>query len=131
VKLGDIVVGVRKVEQRDPVTGETRLVTLVQPAIYGDRGPHGAIGEGSIKFAQGLGVNADPVRGGTDKGIEYFVFPGSGEGKALSPDEIQRRGDALMAQLRGHNNAASAPAAGPDRPSSPGITGALRAIEGQ
>jgi len=55
------------------------------------------------------------VRGGTDKGVEYFVFPGSGDGTLLSNDEIARRGAALIAQRPknqiGNNAPANAPPA--------------------
>jgi hypothetical protein len=46
-------------------------------AIYGDNGPRGMIGEGSIALAESLGINPDPNRGGTSGGVTYIVFPGS------------------------------------------------------
>lgn len=47
-------------------------------AIYGDVGPSAKIGEGSIRLAEALKLNADPKAGGTEsKHIVYVVFPGS------------------------------------------------------
>lgn len=46
-------------------------------AIYGDRGPRGVLGEGSIALARALGINADPNKGGVSGGVTYIVFPGS------------------------------------------------------
>jgi hypothetical protein len=65
-------------------------------AIFGDEGPRGLLGEGSIALARALGIDPDPVRGGTDGGVEYTVFPGSGDGAPLAPDEIARRGARLL-----------------------------------
>lgn len=52
----------------------------VSPAIFGDVGPRNKLGEGSTRLAANLGINTDPNRGGTDKGVQYVVFPGSGRG---------------------------------------------------
>ena len=46
-------------------------------AIYGDNGPKGMIGEGSIALAEMLGIDSNPNRGGTPGGVTYIVFPGS------------------------------------------------------
>jgi hypothetical protein len=67
-------------------------------AIYGDEGPPQKIGEGSIALARELGIDADPVVGGADEGVEFVVFPGSGDGLPLSPSEIQERAAGLMSQ---------------------------------
>ena len=61
-------------------------------AIYADRGPRGRIGEGSIRLAQSLGINADPRRGGVGGGVIYLVFPGSGTKRPLPQEEIDARG---------------------------------------
>jgi hypothetical protein len=60
-------------------------------ALYGDNGPRGTIGEGSIKLAQMLGIPDDPNRGGTPGGVTYIVFPGS-RGKSIprTAEEIQQ-----------------------------------------
>jgi hypothetical protein len=49
--------------------------------IYGDVGPNGKIGEGSINLAHTLGLNANPKSGGTEHHIIcYWLVPGSGKG---------------------------------------------------
>lgn len=54
-------------------------------AIYGDVGPGNKIGEGSIRLAESLKINANPRTGGTsDHRIVYLVFPGS-VGKWTTP----------------------------------------------
>lgn len=47
-------------------------------AVYGDVGPSSKIGEGSIRLAEALGIDANPKEGGLEsKSIVYVVFPGS------------------------------------------------------
>jgi hypothetical protein len=47
-------------------------------AVYGDVGPSGKIGEGSMRLAQALAIDPDPKQGGTESRILVFVvFPGS------------------------------------------------------
>jgi lysophospholipase L1-like esterase len=78
--------------------GDLAAVTYrgkVAYAIYADRGPRGQIGEGSVKLARALGINADPNRGGASGGVTYVVFPGSGTGRPLPQAEIDRRGSEL------------------------------------
>ena len=70
-------------------------------AIYGDRGPRTKIGEGSIALARALGIPSDPVRGGTQGGVTYIVFPGSGTGRGLDQAEIDRRGAELLRRSLG------------------------------
>ncbi|WP_214316777.1 CBM35 domain-containing protein [Nonomuraea sediminis] len=50
----------------------------VEYAVMGDTGPSGIIGEASYKTAADLGINPDPSNGGTDTGVTYIVFTGSG-----------------------------------------------------
>jgi hypothetical protein len=69
-------------------------------AIWGDEGPDDQVGEGSIALARALGIDPDPVRGGTDDGVEYTVFPRSGDGAPLERAEVERRGKALLAAVR-------------------------------
>jgi hypothetical protein len=64
--------------------------------IYGDVGPKRKIGEGSIKLAETLGIDADPKTGGAAGGVLYMVFPGSGTGRPLPQAEIDRRGAQLL-----------------------------------
>ena len=46
-------------------------------AIVGDKGPAGAVGEGSIALAASFGFSTDPQKGGVDGGVQYLIFPGS------------------------------------------------------
>jgi hypothetical protein len=74
-------------------------------AIYADEGGGHKIGEASMRTAQNVGIDSDPVNGGTDNGVTYLVFPGSGFGNPLDPSvteaRIQRRGAALLAAAGG------------------------------
>lgn len=65
-------------------------------ALYGDEGPRGQIGEGSIALARALGIDADPVTGGVEEGVVFVLFPGSGDGAPLDSAEIARRGARLL-----------------------------------
>lgn len=47
-------------------------------------------GEGSIALADALDIDSNPRTGGTDEGVLYVVFPGSGNGKPRSIKEITR-----------------------------------------
>jgi hypothetical protein len=67
-------------------------------AIFADIG---ALGEGSIALAENLGIWSDARRGGSRAGVSYVVFPGSGNGRPESVDEINRRGAELTAQWSG------------------------------
>ncbi|GAA3138628.1 glycoside hydrolase family 75 protein [Nonomuraea roseoviolacea] len=46
--------------------------------VMGDTGPSGIIGEASYRTAADLGINPDPSNGGTDSGVTYIVFTGTG-----------------------------------------------------
>ncbi|MEU6847207.1 glycoside hydrolase family 75 protein [Streptomyces sp. NPDC046716] len=46
-------------------------------AVVGDTGPTDLIGEASYAAARGLGINPDPVRGGTADEVTYILFPGT------------------------------------------------------
>jgi hypothetical protein len=65
-------------------------------AIVGDIGPAKKIGEGSIALAKRLGIPASPTKGGAMSGVTYVVFPGSGNGRPLSNDEIDSRGEEYL-----------------------------------
>jgi hypothetical protein len=67
-------------------------------AIFADIG---AFGEGSIALAENLGIHSDARRGGSPGGIFYLVFPGSGDGRPMSLDEINRTGAGLIESLGG------------------------------
>ena len=82
VRLGDVVAVVYRGK--------------VAYAIYGDRGPRGKIGEGSIRLARELGIPSSPIHGGASGGVQYVVFPRSGTGRPLSQAELDRRGERLL-----------------------------------
>jgi hypothetical protein len=54
-------------------------------AVVGDTGPTQIIGEGSYALAVALGIDPDPSTGGTDSGVTFIVFTGSGS--VVSPIE--------------------------------------------
>jgi hypothetical protein len=70
-------------------------------AIVADLGPRTKFGEGSIALARELGIRSDVRTGGTDKGIIYLTFPGSGQGTPLSADQIHRIGSGKFAEWGG------------------------------
>lgn len=57
-------------------------------AIYADVGPRHKIGEISIALAKSLNVPSSARTGGTNSGILYIVFPGSGPGYPHDPSRI-------------------------------------------
>jgi hypothetical protein len=65
-------------------------------AIFGDVGPYDRIGEGSVALAENLGVRSDARNGGTRRGILYLVFPGSGNGRPRTIEEINTEGQKLV-----------------------------------
>jgi hypothetical protein len=65
-------------------------------AIFGDVGPFDRIGEGSMALADSLGIRSDARNGGARRGILYLVFPGSGNGKPRSIEEISVEGQRLL-----------------------------------
>lgn len=80
VQLGDLVA------VRNERTGKTVF------AVVADIGPSGHLGEGSIKLAQELGINADARRGGAGSGVSYVVFPGTKQAFPLTHERIQEAG---------------------------------------
>jgi len=61
----------------------------VSGAIVADQSaPDLPMGEGSIALAVALGIDADPRRGGVEKGVAYVIYPGSGNGKPRALEEI-------------------------------------------
>jgi hypothetical protein len=78
-KLGDVAAVVNR------VNGE------VAAAVVADIGPADRIGEGSIRLAQQLGLNADPRHGGVSAGIAVALFAGSGLGWYRAQDEVDRQ----------------------------------------
>ena len=83
--------------------GLIRRGDQVIPAVFADVGPKKKIGELSRYAAQQLGIPASPISGGTDKGVEYMVFPGSrGANRPtaadITPEALQARVQELLAQ---------------------------------
>lgn len=67
-------------------------------AIYADIG---TLGEGSVELADALGIRSDARIGGQADGILYVVFPGSGNMRPRTIDEIQSEGENLLAHWSG------------------------------
>jgi methionine-rich copper-binding protein CopC len=65
-------------------------------AIFGDVGPFDRIGEGSMALAENLGIRSDARNGGARRGILYLVFPGSGDGRPHTIEEINAQGQKLI-----------------------------------
>lgn len=70
-------------------------------AIFGDVGPSDRIGEGSIALAENLDIRSDARNGGARRGIVYLVFPGSGNGRPRTVEEINGEGEKLLAAWEG------------------------------
>lgn len=62
-------------------------------AIFADVG---TLGEGSIALANNLGISSDARHGGTWWGVLYLVFPGSGDHRPKSINEIDETGQKLL-----------------------------------
>ena len=62
-------------------------------AIYADIG---TLGEGSVALADALGIWSDARHGGASDDIQYRLFPGSGNRKPRTVDEIQSEGEKLV-----------------------------------
>jgi glycosyl hydrolase group 75 (putative chitosanase) len=73
-------------------------------AIYADIG---TIGEGSVALADALGIWSDARRGGTSDDILYLFFPGSGNQKPRTIDEIQSEGAKLLYRWGGTSELSS------------------------
>jgi hypothetical protein len=77
----------------------------VEYAVVGDTGPTQIIGEASYATANDLGINPDPSNGGTDSGVTYIVFKGSGA--VVSPIESHSaavtKGESLARQFINNN----------------------------
>lgn len=67
-------------------------------AIYADIG---TLGEGSVMLAKTLGISPDARHGGESDGVLYLLFPGSGNMKPRTIDEIQSEGERLLSDLGG------------------------------
>jgi hypothetical protein len=67
-------------------------------AIFGDVGPYDRVGEGSVALAENLGIRSNARNGGTWRGVLYLVFPGSGERRPRTVEEINDQGQKLLGQ---------------------------------
>ena len=84
--------------------GDLALVTYrgaSSPAIVADVGPHGKIGEGSIALASALGLPPSPINGGTDRPLQWTIWPGTASTPAWprALDEIAATVATLAAAL--------------------------------
>lgn len=70
-------------------------------AIFGDVGPYDRIGEGSVALAENLGIRSDARNGGARGGILFLVFPGSGNGRPRTVEEINAEGQKLLQAWEG------------------------------
>lgn len=89
IKLGDIAA--------------VRYNGKVAFAVFADVGPRHKLGEGSIALAQELGIPASPRTGGVRGGVEYMVFPGSGNGTPGDPRRNFYAGAQIMRTALGDN----------------------------
>jgi hypothetical protein len=67
-------------------------------AIFADIG---TLGEGSIALANNLGISSDARHGGTWWGVLYLVFPGSGDRRPKTIDEIDRNAEKVLSDWGG------------------------------
>jgi hypothetical protein len=74
VKLGDIAAVMYKGK--------------VAYAIFGDEGPPGEVGEGSVALANALGIDSNGDTGGVPSGVTYVIFPGSSFGETPPHDDL-------------------------------------------
>lgn len=82
-----------------PRLGDFAIVTNIVNgrsvhAIIADIGPAAKLGEGSIALADALGIRSNPKSGGTSVGVQYRVYPGSGNRKVLDADQVRAKGPA-------------------------------------
>ncbi len=82
-------------------------------AIFADIG---RLGEGSIALADNLGIWSDARRGGRWGGILYLVFPGSGEHRPMSLEEINERTETLFHDWGGIEHVRSCADRAPENP---------------
>ena len=94
--LGDLVA------VRNERTGKTVF------AVVADIGPKDHLGEGSIKLAQELGIDANARRGGAGSGVSYVAFPGTKQSMPLTHESIQAAGQRAYDAWGGDAQLASA-----------------------
>jgi hypothetical protein len=85
-------------------------------AIFGDVGPSDRIGEGSVALAENLGVRSDARNGGARRGILFVVFPGSGNGRPRTIEEINGETEKLLQAWGGTSQLTACTPRPPSRP---------------
>ncbi|PKN36066.1 MAG: hypothetical protein CVU61_00785 [Deltaproteobacteria bacterium HGW-Deltaproteobacteria-19] len=70
-------------------------------AILADQAPSSGIGEGSIALATALGIDPDARIGGAKEGIQYLIFPGTGDEKPKSIEQINDMGKKILERWGG------------------------------
>jgi Fungal chitosanase of glycosyl hydrolase group 75 len=85
-------------------------------ALFGDVGPYDRIGEGSMALAENLGIRSDARNGGARRGIVYLVFPGSGNGRPRTIEEINAEGQKLVKDWESSISPDACPVQRPARP---------------
>ena len=73
-------------------------------AIFADVG---TFGEGSVALAENLGIDSNARSGGSRGGILFLIFPGSGNGRPRTVDEINSETDKLLQDWGGAERLAS------------------------
>lgn len=61
------------------------------------------VGEGSMALAEALDIDSSPRRGGTDRGILYLIYSGSGNGRPRALQETVLRSQQLLEDWGGLN----------------------------
>jgi hypothetical protein len=82
-------------------------------AIFADVGPSTRIGEGSMALAENLGIRSDARNGGTRRGVLFLVFPGSGNGRPRTIEEINAESEKLLHGWGGIDQVTSCTAGAP------------------
>jgi hypothetical protein len=82
-------------------------------AIFADIGK---LGEGSIALADNLGIWSDARDGGRWAGVLYLVFPGSGDHRPMSLEEINQRTDEIFREWGGIEHVRSCTDQAPENP---------------
>jgi hypothetical protein len=100
-RLGDLAVVVN--------TGNGRF----SYAIFADIGK---LGEGSIALADNLGIWSDARDGGRWAGVLYLVFPGSGDHRPMSLEEINQRTEEIFNNWGGIEHVRSCTDRAPENP---------------
>jgi hypothetical protein len=81
--------GFKHAKLGDFATVINRRTGKISGAIVADESaPELPMGEGSIALADTLGIDSNPRTGGVEHGVAYVIYPGSGNRRPRSLDEI-------------------------------------------